>query len=512
MGDEVGAQQSRPSAAFEAEYVRSMIRHAADPTEFGLEAAYGLGRRALGEGVSMLQLVAVHLRERAGLLQERGLGSLPALDAFLTEALAAYEMTQRGYQESQLRARASRERTEILGALQALASELARLRTGRRVAEVVLRRMIEHSGASGGWFLTGGRSRRSAALLASRRLPDPGAAADELFRAARDRVEPGEAIDVDDAPMPPALRAALRRREVETLRLYPVLAGRRQIGAVFLAWTEDGGPPSGDGLLPSILDLAGPALERAERYDVEHEIAQTLQRSILDVPEVGIAGLRWAAHYRPGSPGLAGGDWYDVIPLDHDMVAVAVGDIVGQGVRAAAAMGQVRSATRALARHLNDPGLILDAVSAFCSSAGRGEFSSLGLVVFDPSRSEICHALAGHPSPIVRAPDGTVRQLTSPGGALLGVADGRRTERSPAPHGTAVVMYTDGLVERRGESLDVGIERLTHAVADAPDVEPHALAAHVLRELGLDGTGVEDDIALVVVLVGGEAIPVSAAG
>ena len=138
--------------------------------------------------------------------------------------------------------------------------------------------------------------------------------------------------------------------------------------------------------LRAALSMTGPALRRAGRYDIDHEIAVTLQRSQLTVPTVEIPGITWSARYRSGSPGVAGGDWYDVIALERGRVAVVIGDIVGKGVQAAAAMGQLRSATRALANRVDDPGPLLEALDDYVRATGQGLFSSLALVVIDAGR------------------------------------------------------------------------------------------------------------------------------
>src|SRR5690606_30233452 len=119
----------------------------------------------------------------------------------------------------------------------------------------------------------------------------------------------------------------------------------------------------------------------AAAYDTEHLVAETLQRQLLTEPSVALPSIEWAARYLPGSGDLmAGGDWYDLIELGHDRVGVVVGDVVGHGIEAAAAMGQVRSATRALAGR-EDPAGLLEALDHFTVSTGHGTLSSMAYLV-----------------------------------------------------------------------------------------------------------------------------------
>ena len=193
---------------------------------------------------------------------------------------------------------------------------------------------------------------------------------------------------------------------------------------------------------------------------------------------------------------MAGGDWYDVIALERGRVAVVIGDIVGKGVQAAAAMGQLRSATRALANRVDDPGPLLEALDDYVRATGQGLFSSLALVVIDAAAGTARLAVAGHPPPLLCTQDKQASLIEIGRGPLLGVDAERSTATLPVCAGDLLVLYTDGLIERRDRSLSDGLELLV-ATVQAGIMEPSQLCRSVMDELA-DETAA-DDIAIVAV-------------
>jgi serine phosphatase RsbU (regulator of sigma subunit) len=190
-----------------------------------------------------------------------------------------------------------------------------------------------------------------------------------------------------------------------------------------------------------------------------------------------------------------------VIDLGEQRVAVAIGDVVGRGVGAAAAMGQLRSATRALARWTRDPADLLAALDEFTITTGAGRYSTLAYLVLDTGKGELTQALAGHPPPILLKPDGTATLLSADAGAPLGVAGERRLTCERIEPGSVVVLYTDGLVERRGEVIDQGIDRLARAVAaHAHATDPEHLCGRLVDTLSSAGEDA-DDVAVLVLVV-----------
>jgi serine/threonine-protein kinase RsbW len=321
-------------------------------------------------------------------------------------------------------------------------------------------------------------------------------------RAVRDSILRGRSIELDSAADVRAVFPGLVDSDIESFALLPIRAGRAVTGVIGMGWAKPGGiSPESRRLLAIAVSLGGAAFERATAYDVEHHIADTLQRQLLTEPEAELAGVAWAARYSPGSSELtAGGDWYDVIGLPGDRLSLIVGDIVGHGVVAAAAMGQLRSATRALAVR-EDPVGVLEALDSYVTTTRQGHLSSIAYVVLDPAQGVAEYAIAGHPPPLVRTPDGTVVFIEDTRGPLLGLAKpGTRTSvRHRIEPGSTIVLYTDGLVERRGEALDAGLARLGYLVAESPlAMHPEGLCDGLLQRLAEGGTA-PDDITLLAV-------------
>jgi anti-anti-sigma factor len=279
----------------------------------------------------------------------------------------------------------------------------------------------------------------------------------------------------------------------------PLLSGGGVVGAVGLSFaTPRTFPPDERAFALALAAQAAPALERAAAADERRVIAETLQTSLLPptLPELELLSL--AARYLPGAQGTrAGGDWYDVLPLDDGRVAVAVGDVVGQGAPAAAVMGQLRSALSAYLLEGHDPVAALGHLDRFAHRVPGAAGSTVTCFVLDPVDGSLTWARAGHPPPLVLGPDGP-RLLEDATGTVLAVRG-----RPPYVAGTArlrpgdsIVLYTDGLVERRGEVVDDGLERLCTAGRTAHPFPPAELAEALLAS-GLDD-GPTDDVALIV--------------
>ncbi|HSU11672.1 MAG TPA: SpoIIE family protein phosphatase, partial [Pseudonocardia sp.] len=250
------------------------------------------------------------------------------------------------------------------------------------------------------------------------------------------------------------------------------------------------------------LTLAGQAaqaFQRAVDADQRRSIAEILQHSLLPpvLPELGRVAL--AAHYQPAAMGSdAGGDWYDVLRLDDDRVAVVVGDVVGQGPRAAAVMGQLRSALAAYLLDGHSPAAALDRLDRFAARVEGARASTAVCLVLDARTQQVCWARAGHPPPLLVGLD-RARFLDGLGGGVLGLprsAPHVEAQAALAP-GDSVLLYTDGLVERRGEILDDGLARLAEVASQHSGAFPGALVRAVL-DASVDDIGPIDDIALIV--------------
>lgn len=248
--------------------------------------------------------------------------------------------------------------------------------------------------------------------------------------------------------------------------------------------------------------------EASRQLEQERELVRLLQEPMAPGALPAIGGLDVAACYRPAGSGLAGGDWYDVIPLPGDgaragpaggnEVLLVIGDVAGHGVPAASAMSQLRTALRAIALHRAAPAEVVADLQRYLSTSLPGAFATLLVVALDPVTG-CCHvASAGHPPPLVLE-GGRARVEWMPVGPPLGAGTNKpyeEVELELAP-GATLVLYTDGLVERRGEPLDDGLARLAGFV-EQPAADGWALVEQVSGSMCADGEP-GDDVALLVV-------------
>ncbi len=263
----------------------------------------------------------------------------------------------------------------------------------------------------------------------------------------------------------------------------PLAAVGRVVGVIGLSFpTERIFPADERDFVLALIAQAAPAFERAAAADERRMIAEILQKSLLPPTLPRLDRLPLASRYLPGARGSqAGGDWYDVLPLDEGRVAIAVGDVVGQGARAAAIMGQLRSALSGYLLEGHGPVQALERLDRFAGRVPDATGSTVACLVLDPETGELVWARAGHPPPLVAGPGGC-RQLEDATGTVLGVR-----ARPPFTAGTAIispgetiVLYTDGLVERRGELIDDGIARLATTAARHHALPPAALTDALL--------------------------------
>ena len=242
---------------------------------------------------------------------------------------------------------------------------------------------------------------------------------------------------------------------------------------------------------------AAPAIERARlaaRLKHEHNVSVALQRSLLPKRLGDITGVRVAARYLAASEEV-GGDWYDVIELPRGRVGLVIGDVVGHGIAAAALMGRLRTSLHAYAIENHGPGRTLELVDRFVQSLNEPAMATAGYAVFDTHTSTVQYATAGHLPPIVISGD-EVRVLEVTPAAPLGAFPyGRCPEHELSlASGDMLFLYTDGLVERRGIPLNVGIETLARTLRGAISPEEACVAA-VADMLPI--AGLRDDVAIV---------------
>jgi serine phosphatase RsbU (regulator of sigma subunit) len=230
---------------------------------------------------------------------------------------------------------------------------------------------------------------------------------------------------------------------------------------------------------------------------LEQAAAAALERSLLPTRLPDTPGLEMAARYVPAQSRNVGGDWYDVFTLPSGSLWVVMGDVAGHGLPAAVVMGRVRSALRAYALLDEPPERVLELVDRKVRHFEIGTIATVLVAVTEPPYEQLRLATAGHPPPAIAVPGASTVIPRLEVGPPLGTGfDGGRAEtKVDFPEGTVAVFYTDGLIERRGESIDVGLGRLRDAVVPG---DARWVATEVMRSLVGRSTP-EDDIAVVVV-------------
>jgi PAS domain S-box-containing protein len=293
-------------------------------------------------------------------------------------------------------------------------------------------------------------------------------AADDAGRALRQALAGlGAAVELDDATVGVPLRAA-----------------GELFGAVAVAGAGGGAPVSQrHALVAHAAERAALIIRRTLLLEREQHVASTLQRDLLPQSLPELPGLSLTAHFRAGGHGIeVGGDWYDVIPLAGGRVGLVVGDVAGRGVAAAARMGQLRSVARAYALEGHSPAAFAQRMNVYHRALSPDELTTLVYAVIEPDRGRLRFVNAGHPPPLlvpVSGPACLLEGVTPP----LGVSDLPVHPETAVdfPPGASLVLYTDGLVERRGEGVDTGLRRLVSSVAgERQDLE-------ALRDRVVDG-------------------------
>ena len=250
------------------------------------------------------------------------------------------------------------------------------------------------------------------------------------------------------------------------------------------------------GFLRLVASSIGQALDRIDAREGEHSFSEALQRNLLTRPPQP-PGIEVAVRYRPATRlAQVGGDWYDAFPGAGGALTLAVGDVAGHDRHAAAAMAQIRNLLRGVA--YADPGSpARSLVTLDRAMAGLGVHEFVTAVLAELDGRTLRWSNAGHPPPVVLGPDGRARLLETVPEPLLGLAFPARSDhRAELEPGSTIVLYTDGLVERRSEPLDHGLAWLTGALEGRHELGAEAICNHLLAQL--DATS-DDDVALLVV-------------
>ncbi|MFR9794945.1 SpoIIE family protein phosphatase [Streptomyces sp. MS06] len=305
-------------------------------------------------------------------------------------------------------------------------------------------------------------------------------------------------------PAGTALEPALAEVGPGGLAVLPLPAGSRMVGACLIGWDtpHDFGPDE-RALLTASAGLAGQALMRAHALDAEHELVGMLQRQLLPRRLPALPGAVAVARYLPATAGLeVGGDWYDVIPLPDNHVALVIGDVQGHSTAAATLMGQMRTALRAYAVEGHPPDVVVAHANRLLADLETDLFATCCYVDVDMEEGAAWSVRAGHLPPVLRHPDGGTEAVESEAGPPLGVLRQAQFPLTPmalAP-GTVLALTTDGLVESAHADIDEGLARLCRELAAA---DPEHLGP--IADALLDSAPRSDDVALLLLRYDGMA-------
>ncbi|MGY5115939.1 SpoIIE family protein phosphatase [Streptomyces sp. 900105755] len=280
------------------------------------------------------------------------------------------------------------------------------------------------------------------------------------------------------------------------LAVLPLPARGGVAGVCLIGWDRPHEfAPRERSLLTATASLAGQALTRAHAHDAEQELATMLQRSLLPRRLPELPGGTVVARYLPARRGLqVGGDWYDVIALSEDRVALVIGDVQGHSAAAATIMGQMRTAVRAYAVEGHPPDVVVSHANRLLVGMETDLFATCCYAELDMDEGDVLFVRAGHVAPLLRHPGGSAEEVQAEGGLPLGIsmdADFPMTAVALAP-GMMLALVTDGLVEAADLSLDEGMRRARAILATADPADPGRVADDLLGDHGRR----EDDVAL----------------
>jgi serine phosphatase RsbU (regulator of sigma subunit)/anti-sigma regulatory factor (Ser/Thr protein kinase) len=313
-------------------------------------------------------------------------------------------------------------------------------------------------------------------------------------------------IVIDDVDHADVLNPLLRQRGIRSMLGVPLLVEGRVTGVMHVGTLARRKFGEDDvRLLQLAADRAALAIDNAQLSE-QRVLTEMLQRILLPEALPEIPGLRFSAKYLPAAAGLkVGGDWYDVFPLDDGRVALVTGDVVGRGLSAAAVMAESRTALRAYSMETQDPLRVVMMLNGLLLTLGGKRSATLIFMALDLETGGVVAVNAGHPPPLLLHGDGRCEYVAEASGPPLGVSWAARyaAQELSFPAGSSMLLYTDGLVERRGESIDDGLERLATALVQTPGEEKPGVLADTVFQRVLHEVELEDDVALLAI----EALP-----
>ena len=276
----------------------------------------------------------------------------------------------------------------------------------------------------------------------------------------------------------------------------PVRAAGRTIGALAFGFPGEGRPGDDvESLVATLAELAGQALERARLYEAEYAAAHQLQQALLPRLPAELPGVGIGTSYRPAQQGHeVGGDWYDVFELPGGKIGCAAGDVVGHDLAAAAAMGRLQLLLRYTALSGASPATVLAALDQASPALSGTEFATVAYAEYDPAGSRLTYACAGHPPPLL-VDGGTAAYLDGGRSAALGFGDDPVQATVTVKPGARLILYTDGLIERRRQPIDVGFDRLAHAATQNGAADIDAWCQGLVASM-TQGETLADDVAV----------------
>ncbi|MEQ3554627.1 SpoIIE family protein phosphatase [Pseudonocardia nematodicida] len=453
------------------------------PSQIGVapEHAQTIGYLPLIAGGRTLGVLAVSM------LTERRLSEADKEAAVAVAELAAQALDRASMLDAETEARRLAER------LGAVATGLARATDLESVAEVV----VEHGRSSLGAESIVAMVVDDNGLLAL--LGEAGWPADGPPMRAPGRNHPlSRAVTGGEPIWHTTDLSEVRRYPVHTA--VPLMVASRPIGVLGFRFSrEPSFSPEQQSFVRTLANQCAQAIVRAQLHQAEHEVAVTLQRSLLPQRLPDIEQLSLATRYRPGTQGTeAGGDWFDVLDLADGVVALVVGDVVGRGPAAAAVMGQLRSAVASNLVNGQSPARALEQLDQYALRVRGATASTVAIATIDTGSGELRYASAGHPPPLVAGTDG-VRTLVEGRGVPLGIS-GRPPFSEAGAHmvpGETILLCSDGLFERRDEVIDDGLARLVDAFGDLAESQPRDMADTLLNRMS-EGSAIPDDTVVVV--------------
>lgn len=470
---------------YEHAYASALADYVGSRQESSLEQAHELGRQALAVGLSVLDVTELHHRS----VRATTGGKPPATESaheaalpFLLQSLAALDMATRGFVEAAQRVAVEQAHVQRLHALADLFAEM-------HVEQSVDKRLHSLAHDAADLLEAAGAHIRLGPQTADAGTTLPPAATVPTDVPASTRTRRG----VWAVPTPAHWLAAGFTPETDTA----------DEAGLICVWRNRSFTAFEEALLAQFARLAATSVRNTLVYEHEHKTALTLQSSLLPADVPTLDGITVQVRYRPsGARTGVGGDWFDVIELPDERVGLVIGDVMGHGLAAAAFMGQLRVAVRAFATEGHSPSRVLERADRLLPTIGGDRIATVTYAIVEPD-GRLRYANAGHPPPLVVGDGGSASYLSDGLSAPIGVglpADSRGESVVRLDPGAALLLYTDGLIERRDRHLDEGLTELRDLLSKpAPNVGELCDAA---LALALE-TSPDDDICLLAVQLPG---------